>query len=97
MAGGIPLGRIVNLGSASGSGKSTIIDEVIYYIIFNSPHKVGVVTLEATSGQYGIKLLSRHIGKKLELLPNEEAKELLESEYVLQKEHELFNLPDGSP
>lgn len=97
MVGGIPLGRIVNLGSASGSGKFTIIDEVVYYIIFNSPHKVGVVTLEATSGQYGIKLLSRHIGKKLELLPNEEAKELLESEYVLQKEHELFNLPDGSP
>ena len=87
-------GRIFITGN---TGKSTIIDEVIYYIIFNSPHKVGVVTLEATSGQYGIKLLSRHIGKKLELLPNEEAKELLESEYVLQKEYELFNLPDGSP
>lgn len=97
MAGGIPLGRIVNLGSASGTGKSTIIDEVIYYIIFNSPHKVGVVTLEATSGQYGVKLLSRHIGKKLELLPNQVAKELLETDEVREKEYELFNLEDGTP
>ncbi len=87
-------GRIFITGN---TGKSTIIDEVIYYIIFNSPHKVGVVTLEATSGQYGIKLISRHIGKKLELMPNQDALELLESDYVKEKEHELFNLPDGTP
>ena len=50
MVGGIPLKRIVNLGSASGTGKSTIIDEIIYFMIFNSPHKVGIVTLESTCG-----------------------------------------------
>ena len=90
MAGGVPLGRIVNLGSSSGSGKSTIIDEIVYYMLFNSPHKVGVVTLESTTGQYGIKLLSRHIGLKLELKTNDEALEILESEHTKQKEQELF-------
>ena len=59
MAGGIPLGRIVNLGSASGTGKSTIIDEIVYFMLFNSPHKVGIVTLESTVGQYGNKLFHR--------------------------------------
>lgn len=97
MAGGVPLGRIVNLGSASGTGKSTIIDEIIYYMIFNSPHLVGVVTLESTKGQYGNKLLSRHIGKKLELMTNEEALALLNEPWVKEKEYELFNTPDGKP
>ena len=96
MAGGIPLGRIVNLGSASGTGKSTIVDEIIYYMLFNSPHRTGVVTLESTSGQYGIKLLSRHIGQKIELLDNEEAVALMDSDRVKQKEHDLFNDENGN-
>lgn len=96
MSGGIPLGRIVNLGSASGTGKSTITDEIIYYMLFNSPHMVGIVTLESTVGQYGVKLLSRHITKKIERLPKEDAVALLDSEEVLAKEKELFNLEDGS-
>jgi KaiC/GvpD/RAD55 family RecA-like ATPase len=97
MAGGIPLGRIVNLASASGTGKSTIIDECVYYWIHHSPHKVGVVSLESDAGQYGIKLLSRHIGKKLELLDNQVAFDLLNTEDVLKKEHELFTNEKGEP
>lgn len=90
MSGGIPLGRIVNLASASGTGKSTIVDEIVYYMLFNSPHKVGIVTLESTTGQYGNKLLSRHIGLKLELKTNEQALEILASDKVKKKEKELF-------
>jgi archaellum biogenesis ATPase FlaH len=97
MAGGIPLGRIVNLGSASGTGKSTITDEIIYYMLFNSPHKVGIVTLESTAGQYGVKLLSRHIRRKLELLDNETVLRLMETEEVKAKEVELFSDPTGAP
>lgn len=97
MAGGIPLGRIVNLGSASGTGKSTICDEILYFMIFNSPHKVGIVTLESTTGQYGIKLLSRHISKKLELLGPETAFEMLQQEDIKKKEYELFNNEEGEP
>ena len=97
MAGGIPLGRIVNLASASGTGKSTITDEILYYMLFHSPHRVGVVTLESTCGQYGLKLLSRHISKKIELLDNDAAMVLLDTPEVKQKEHDLFNTADGQP
>jgi len=97
MAGGVPLGRILNLSSASGTGKSTIVDEIIYYMLFNSPHKVGVVTLESTKGQYGIKLLSRHISQKLELLENSDALAILGREDIKEKEYELFNLENGEP
>lgn len=97
MSGGIPLGRIINLGSASGTGKSTIVDEIIYYMLFNSPHMTGIVTLESTAGQYGIKLLSRHIGKKIELLSTEDAKKLLESDKVKEQENNLFNTENGTP
>jgi archaellum biogenesis ATPase FlaH len=95
MAGGIPLGRIVNIGSASGTGKSTIIDEMLYFWVFNSPHKIGVISLEASVSQYGIKLLSRHISQKIELLSNEEAGLLLDTEVVQKKEYELLNTEDG--
>ncbi len=95
MAGGIPLGRIVNLASASGTGKSTIVDEIVYFMLFNSPHKVGIVTLESTTGQYGNKLLSRHIGVKLELKSNEEALSILSSDKTKEKEKELFWTKNG--
>jgi KaiC/GvpD/RAD55 family RecA-like ATPase len=68
MAGGIPLGVIVNLGAASGGGKTSFINEMIYYWLFNSPHMVGIVSLELSKGQYGLAMLSRHAGKKLQLI-----------------------------
>ena len=98
MAGGIPLGVIVNLASASGTGKSTIIDECTYYWVFNSPHKIGVVTLESDCGQYGIKILSRHIKKKIDLIEDIDTKlELLASPEVETAGKELWTNEDGSP
>lgn len=98
MAGGIPLGVIVNLASASGTGKSTIIDECTYYWVFNSPHKIGVVTLESDCGQYGIKILSRHIKKKIDLIDDIDTKlELLASPEVEVAGKELWTNEDGSP
>jgi hypothetical protein len=97
MAGGIPLGVIVNLGSASGTGKSTIVDECTYFWIFNSPHRVGVLSLESDSGQYGTKVLSRHIGRKIDLLKTPEEKlALLEEPWVIEKERELWFNDDGT-
>lgn len=97
MAGGIPLKTIINLGSASGTGKSTIIDEMTYFWIFNSPYKPGIVTLESDAGQYGTKLLSRHLGRKIDLIPTVTEKlEYLDSDYVREKERELYFHPDGS-
>jgi twinkle protein len=76
MAGGIPLGYIVNISAETGIGKTSIVNEMLYYWIFNSPHKMGVVSLELTAGQYGLAMLSRHIGRKLTLF--EDGKEAVE-------------------
>jgi archaellum biogenesis ATPase FlaH len=97
MAGGIPLGVIVNLGSASGTGKSTFSDEIIYFLIFNSPHKVGVLSLESDAGNYGTKVLSRHVGRKIDLIESVEEKlAYLDSPEVLAKEETLWKMPDGT-
>lgn len=97
MAGGIPLARIVNLGAASGAGKSTISEECVYHWIFHSPYRVGVVSLESDAGEYGLKLLSRHIGRKIDLIEDDDEKmELLDSPEVVQKEYELFHNENGT-
>lgn len=96
-AGGVPLGVIVNLGGASGQGKSTIADEILYYWIFESPYKVGILSLESDVGSYGTKLLSRHIEQKIDLIVDKEEKlKLLTSEETTTKANELWNKPDGS-
>lgn len=97
MAGGIPLGVIVNLASASGTGKSTIVDECNYYWVFNSPHRIGTITLESDKSQYGIKILSRHLGVKIDLIESVEDKlAFLEREETQKAAEELFKLPDGT-
>ena len=67
-------------------------------MIFNSPHRVGVVSLESDCAQYGTKLLSRHIGKKIDLIDDDNYKiEFLNSEEIRRKSEELFKYPDGTP
>lgn len=96
MAGGIPLGYIVNIASASGQGKSTLVNEFIYYWIFNSPYKVGVVSLESDPGEYGELLLSRHVGQKLALFETVDSKvSYLNSHIAQEGMDELFFTEDG--
>jgi len=96
MAGGIPLKTIINLGSASGTGKSTIVDECTYYWIFNSPYKPGIVTLESDVGQYGTKLLSRHVGRKIDLIESVEEKlEFLARPDIMEAERNLYFKENG--
>lgn len=98
MAGGIPLQTISCLGSASGTGKSTFIDEMVYYWVFNSPHKVGILSLESDGAQYGIKMLSRHVGRKIDLIDTVEEKlEFLDSPEVREAADTLFKNADGTP
>ena len=92
MAGGIPLGYIVNLISSTGCGKTTIANECVYHWIFNSPYKVGVISLELDTGQYGLSLLSRHIGKKLQLIQDkDEAVAILNTPEIVEKRKILWN------
>lgn len=88
-------GRIFVTGN---SGKTTIVNEMIYHWIFNCPVPVGVVSMELDAGQYGETMLSRHLGRKISLIPGKQAKlEYLQSEYVRNKARELFRKEDGSP
>lgn len=90
MAGGIPLGYMVNLGAVTGGGKTTIINEMIYYWIFNSPVKIGILSLELTAGQYQTALLSRHIGFKINLIEDpKEAVAFVKQPHVQEARKEL--------
>lgn len=89
--GGLPLGHIVNIAAGTGLGKTTYINEIIYYWIFNSPHKIGIVSMELDAGQYGETILSRHLSRKLSLIGDEEQKQkLLTSNDVVKRANELF-------
>lgn len=91
MAGGIPLGSIINLASASGAGKSTLINEVLYYWIFNSPYRVGVYPAEGGVDYFAESLLSRHLGKKIALVGDVDEKvEYLEDEKTQARADNLF-------
>lgn len=94
--GGLSLGYIYNLASDTGTGKTTIVNELIYYWIFNSPHKVGVLSMELDDAQYAEVLLSRHIEKKLALMPDAEKAEFIRTDGLKKAADELFKNEDGS-
>lgn len=65
MRGGIRQGSIVNIIGDTSVGKSTLVNALNYFWMFNAPEKVGVASLEATSGQYTLDMLSLHLEKNL--------------------------------
>mgnify|MGYP003402618930 FL=1 len=96
MAGGIPLKTLNSLSSASGTGKSSIIEAMMTFWLFNSPYKVGIVSLESDASQFATKLLSSHVGRKIDLIESVDEKvEYLNSEYVQQKSKELWENEKG--
>lgn len=96
MLGSIDLGTAGFIAAGSGSAKTTFANEMIYFWLFNSPYKVGVVSLELTCGQYAQAMLSRHIENKIANIkdPDEKLK-YLRSERVKDKAEELFKTQDG--
>ena len=96
LVGGLPLGHIINIAAGTGLGKTSFVNEMVYHWIFNSPHKIGIVSMELDSGQYGETLLGRHLSRKLSLIQDDDAKMLLlESDKVREKANELFYNEDG--
>ena len=96
--GGIPVGHIVNIAAATSLGKTTLVNELIYYWIFNSPYKVGIVSMELNSGQYTEALLSRHINRKLALFEKDDDKlSYLSRPEIQQKAKQLLIDSDGNP
>lgn len=95
--GGMSLGYIYNIAADTGVGKTTFVNEMIYYWIFNSPHKVGIVSMELDAGQYGEVLLSRHLKKKLALIDGFDNKlEYLATPEVVEKSNDLMYNTDGT-
>ena len=97
MIGSIELGTIGIFAAGSGAAKTTVANELIYYWLFNSPHKVGVVSLELTCSQYAQAMLSRHIQNKISRIKDPEEKlTYLKQEKVKEKANELFLDEHGS-
>lgn len=98
LCGGIPLGYIVNLLSGSGSGKSTYVNEMIIHWVMNTNFKVGIVSLEASDGEYGVNLSSAFYGKKLNLVDTVGGRiELFNEPDFVSSRKTLFERPDGTP
>lgn len=90
MAGGIPLGYWVNWIAGTGAGKTTTVNEAIRKWIFESPYKVGIVSLELTAAQYMIAMLSREVGYKINLIKDpKEAIEFINRPHVVQARNNL--------
>lgn len=96
MKGGLPTKGIVNLGSASGIGKTTVINEIIYFWFGIPRVKCGIVSMELDSGEYGMAILSHHLKIKLDDLEPAKRLELLKSPEILQKQNEMLFREDGS-
>lgn len=82
--------RLFCLGDLTVTHNTTIINEMIYYWIFNSPVKIGILSLELTAGQYQTSLLSRHIGFKINLIEDpKEAVAFVKQPHVQEARREL--------
>lgn len=98
LSGGFSLKQIINIVAGTSIGKTTLVNSMVKDWIFNSPYKVGVVTLEADVPEYGNLLLSEHIGRKLALIEDPlELSAYLRQPEVEQAARELFLNEDGTP
>lgn len=96
--GGMPGSAIINIAADTGLGKTTLVNAMVEYWIFNSPHTVGVVSMELDASQYGEALLSQYIHRKISLIANaDERMQFLKSDAIKTKANELFTREDGSP
>ena len=98
LVGGLPLGYIINILAASGVGKSTIINAIIIHLIKTTGFPLGIVSLEASEGEYGVNLVSSYCKMKINLLPNVESKiEYLSKPENVALRKELWENEDGDP
>lgn len=97
LGGGLALGHAYSISGITGGGKTTLTLEMVYEWIFNSPHLVGIVSMELTAPQYGEVLLSRHLQTKIARMSPDEKTNFLKSEEVKKAAKELFEKEDGSP
>lgn len=92
---GLRHGEIVLFTSGTGSGKSTVIKEIILNLLNTTDDKVGVIALEESVGESAEKLIGMHLSKSLrrghEVTPEEERagyEEVFGSEKLMMLDHQ---------
>lgn len=96
LGGGLSLGHSYTISGVTGGGKTSLVNEMVYHWLFNSPYKVGVVSMELNAGQYGEVMLSRHIQQKIAKLDHVEKTKLLNDDTTKDAAKELFETDCGS-
>lgn len=95
--GGLPMGRYVIFAGASSIGKTVFVNSMIYDWIIQDTHRIGVVSLELSRGQYYVEMLSRHIGVNIDDIDdNTERAVLLDDVDIVDRGNELFMREDGT-
>ena len=97
--GGFLQGRIINIIGPTSVGKTTFSNGFVYHWMFNEMEKgIGAVSLEATTGQYGLDLLSLHLKKNIQWIgDNEDIKLYLKEEDVQEEANMLWADEFGKP
>ena len=62
---GMRHGEITLFTSGTGSGKSTVIKEIIWHLLSTSKEKVGLISLEESIGDTAEKLIGMSINKRI--------------------------------
>jgi len=82
---------IYSLIGDTSVGKSTFIDSFIDYWMFNVPdHKVGIVSIEATKGEWIAGMLSTFLENNLWWIPREQIRDYMNTPEVKEKVNKFF-------
>jgi thiol-disulfide isomerase/thioredoxin len=85
------------IAAGTGAAKTTIANEIIYHLLFNTTYKTGIVSLELDAGQYAQSLLSRHINNRISSIDNPDDRvAYLKTDDIKKKAAELFMNEDGT-
>lgn len=95
LRGGLPASGIVNLGSASGIGKTSIINQILHHWFFNTDVRAGIVSMELDAGEYGLVLLSHHVKAKIDDMSPEQRVEFMSRPEIKEARHNLLYREDG--
>jgi twinkle protein len=85
------------IAAGTGAAKTTIANEIIYHLLFNTEYKTGIVSLELDAGQYAQALLSRHLHNRISSIDDPvERVAYLKTDQIKGKADELFKKENGS-
>lgn len=87
---GLIQNRIYNIVGDTSVGKSSIINTISHTLFFEDGVKPGIVSLEASDGEYGADLLSYHLSTNLYWLDEEDALAYLDDPDVIKEAHKML-------